>query len=193
MGAAGDGLGEDRRQQAGASGRLGGLGRWEVRTREGRLGGEESGSGEKVTEGEKKRGVSRAWQLRCLLSFLFPSPLASLFFFSFSFVLPGSIGMFLVLLGLGSQRWENCQCVRPEVMLCCTPVRPKWFRSGAVGCEVGGATRAIDRRLDVGVVGAGAGGLFLFQKLDLTSGHGGKMFPALGWAGLGGTARPFPL
>lgn len=59
------------------------------------------------------------------------------------------------------------------------------------GLRGGRATRASDQRLDVGVVGAGAGGLFLFPKAR--PGHGGKRFPALAWAGLGGTARPFPL
>lgn len=43
------------------------------------------------------------------------------------------------------------------------------------GLRGGRATRASDQRLDVGVVGAGAGGLFLFQKLDLAT--EGKGFP----------------
>lgn len=97
--------------------------------------------------------------------------------------------MLQVLLGLGS-RCGKIEHVYYQGMLCCTPVRPKWCRSGAVGCEVQRASRASDQRLDVGVVGAGAGGLFLLQKLDLAAeGKGFPLWPGLGW---GGTARSFP-
>lgn len=58
------------------------------------------------------------------------------------------------------------------------------------GLRGGRATRASDRRLDVGVVGANAGGLFLSPKSSPWPRK--EKFPALGWAGLGGNGPPLP-
>lgn len=67
--------------------------------------------------------------------FSLPFPVPRRFFFSFLPCLPGSIGMLQAILGLGS-RHGKIEHVYYRGMLCCTPVRPRWFRSGAVGCEV---------------------------------------------------------
>lgn len=148
------------------------------------------GSGEKGRrgQGEEKKGSKPCLAVRSMpAEFSLPSGLPSLFFFFLFFASspPGSIGMLQVLLGLGS-RCGKIEHVYYQGMLCCTPVRPKWCRSGAVGCEVQGASRASDLRLDVGVVGAGAGGLFLLQKDDLAAeGKGFPLWPGLGWGGNG--------
>lgn len=66
--------------------------------------------------------------------------------------------------------------------------RTKMVQVWGSGLRGARATRASDQRLDVGVVGAGAGGLFLFQKLDLaTEGKGFPLWPGLGWG-----ERPAP-
>lgn len=144
-------------------------------------------SGEKGT-GKKKRSKPRLAASAITAEF----SLASLPFLV-------SIFLFFFLLSRGQLGCSRCSsdwaagmgklnmCTTPG-MLCCTPVRPKWFRSGAVGCEVEGATRASDQRLDVGVVGAGAGGLFLLESSNLPT--EGKGFPL--WAGLGWGERPAP-
>lgn len=116
----------------------------------------------------------------CLpLSFLFPG------------LSRGQLGLIVlqVVLGLGSRNGKIEHVVLRQGVLCCTPVRPKWCRSGgAVGCEVQEQVgQVISAWMRVACSSPKASAPWLGDRREKVSRSG------LGWAGLGGTARSFPL
>lgn len=89
-----------------------------------------------------------------------------------------------MLVGLGSRDWENCQCAVCTTFACYVVHRSgvNMVQVWGSGLRGGRATRANDRRLDVGVVGANAGGLFLSPKCSPWPRKEKVSRSGLGWA-----------